>query len=99
MRILAGENVDREIIVQLREFGHDVEWAGESYQSDTDPSLLRLATDDRRTLVTFDRDFGELVHRFGMPSPYGVVYFRVHPDVPQTVSVDFTVRTVTMWEQ
>jgi predicted nuclease of predicted toxin-antitoxin system len=33
----------------------------------------------RRLLLTFDRDFGELIYRHGEPAPAGVMYLRFRP--------------------
>ena len=98
MRILADENMLAEAIVSLRAAGHDVGWAAETNRSAADPNLLELATQERRTLITFDSDFGELVHKYGMPAPYGVLFFRLHRGVPEPVQADFVARTVPAWE-
>jgi predicted nuclease of predicted toxin-antitoxin system len=37
----------------------------------------------RRILLTFDKDFGELVFRRGLPAGIGVVLFRVTPRSPE----------------
>jgi hypothetical protein len=33
----------------------------------------------RRIILTFDRDYGELVFRYGYPAPPGIVFFRFAP--------------------
>ena len=98
VRILADENMPANVVERLRDGGHYVEWAGESYKSEQDPNLLRIATRDRRTLVTFDRDFGRLLIRDGAPAPYGVIYFRVTPEVPDDLRDDFIIRVITARE-
>ncbi|CAN5700733.1 hypothetical protein BH23CHL2_BH23CHL2_10020 [soil metagenome] len=35
-----------------------------------------MAVDERRILLTFDRDFGELIFVHGYPPPPAIVYFR-----------------------
>ena len=49
----------------LRRAGHDVVWSGEWGQDPGDEDILSIAHEDGRTLVTLDKDFGELavVHR------------------------------------
>lgn len=42
----------------------------------TDDRVLRLAFDDARTLLTLDKDFGDLVVRLGRPA-VGVVLLRL----------------------
>lgn len=77
MRLLVDENVDKLAVVKLRADGHDVFYALEDSPSALDPSLLHQATRERRTMLTFDRGFNELVVRDEIPAPYGVVLFRL----------------------
>jgi len=78
MRILADENILDQVVIQLRAAGHDVRWAMETDRGEADPNLLELATLERRALITYDKDFGDLVHRDGMSAPHGVILFRIH---------------------
>ena len=89
MRFLVDENMSQRVVALLRDREHDVLWASDSHRSDPDPNLLEFATLDRRTLVTFDTDFGRLIHQGLMPAPYGVLLFRLHDDVPPAAKVDF----------
>jgi len=47
-----------------------------------DEKVLSLAAQEGRVLLTFDRDYGELIYLRGMPSPLGVVYLRFVPQTP-----------------
>ena len=98
MRIQADENMLERAVVSLRAGGHDVRWARETHRSAADPNLLELATQEGRTLITFDSDFGELVHRYRIPAPYGVLFFRLHDSVPRPVQADFIAGAATAWE-
>ena len=89
MRFLVDENMSQRVVTLLRDRGHDVVWARESHRGDPDPNLLELATRQERTLVTFDTDFGRLIHQGQMPAPYGVLLFRLHNDVPDDDKEDF----------
>lgn len=44
----------------LVDAGHDVVWAGEWVADPGDEAILALAHREQRTLVTLDKDFGEL---------------------------------------
>ncbi len=99
MRLLADENIDRSAVAQLRSMGHDILYARESSPSSNDPYLLRQATLERRTLFTYDTDYGELVHRDGEQAPYGVIQFRINDMVQGVARINFIVGTVTIWEQ
>ena len=52
----------------------------------SDEEVLRLAHAEHRIVVTFDRDFGELVFRQGLPAPAGILYLRFVPEVPSDVT-------------
>jgi len=60
MRILANENVSGPVVRSLRGFGHDVLWVRENMRGMPDQSILTRAQAEGRTLVTLDKDFGEL---------------------------------------
>ncbi len=77
VRFLANENFPAVAVAALRERGHDVTWAGESFPSAKDRDVLALAVAEDRVLLTFDKDFGELAFRRGLPATCGVVLFRV----------------------
>jgi len=80
MRFLADENVPLASVERLRAAGHDVRRvpAGSS-----DTTALALSKNERRVILTFDRDFGTLVFRHELPAPPGVVYFRAVPRTPE----------------
>ena len=77
MRILANENFPGPVIAALRERGHDVLSVKATMRGADDPAVLRRAQADDRLVVTFDKDFGELAFRFGLPASSGVVLFRL----------------------
>ena len=70
----------------------------ETDRSAADPNLLEMATQEGRTLITFDSDFGELVYKSGVPAPYGVLFFRLHDDVPRSVKAAFITCTTIAWD-
>ena len=98
MRLLADENIDQSVVVRLRSMGHDVVYAKESSPSASDPYLLRQAMREQRTLITYDMDYGELVHHQGESAPHGVVQFRIHDRLQGDARVKFIVGSVTIWE-
>jgi predicted nuclease of predicted toxin-antitoxin system len=60
MRFLADENLERSIVHALRERGHDIETVPAEGAGTTDRELLGRALDQRRVLLTNDKDFAEL---------------------------------------
>jgi predicted nuclease of predicted toxin-antitoxin system len=74
VRFVADESCDFAIVRGLRSAGHVVA-VGEISPRIGDDEVLRLARDDRRVLLTEDKDFGELVYAEGQRT-FGVVLFR-----------------------
>lgn len=83
MRILANENFPGPVIRELRRRGHDVVSVKESMRGAADPAVLARAQEEKRLVVTFDKDFGELAYRFGLPSASGVILFRLSGSSPE----------------
>jgi predicted nuclease of predicted toxin-antitoxin system len=77
MRILANENFPREAVETLRARGHDVLWARTDSPGSPDSRVVDRAASERRILITFDKDFGELAFRRGVFSPAGIILFRI----------------------
>jgi len=80
MRILADENVARDIVAWLRSIGNDVLFAAEIAPGTADIRWMELAEQERRVILTSDKDFGELVFRGGITG-HGVVLLRLD-DLP-----------------
>jgi len=76
MRILADENVARDIVAWLRTGGHDVLFAAEASPGTADARWVHIAEQEQRVILTSDKDFGELVFRDGLTS-HGVVLLRL----------------------
>ena len=76
MRLLANENVPLEAVEVLRSAGHDIEWIRLLAPGSSDEEVLRRGVSENRVLVTFDKDFGELVFQRRLPSPPGIILFR-----------------------
>lgn len=84
MRILANENFPGPVIRELRRRGHDVMSVKETMRGATDPEVLARAQAEERLVVTFDKDFGELAFRSGLPATSGVILFRLSGSSPET---------------
>ena len=80
-RLLLDENFPRSAMVSLTAAGHDVLAVAVSAPGLSDRNVLALARTERRCLVTFDSDSGDLVFHKGEPSPPAIVYLRLHPIV------------------
>lgn len=83
MRFLANENFPLPSVRLLRRSGHDVAAIIEDSPGEKDHNVLTRATSEGRIVLTFDRDYGELIYRLKMPKPTGVIYFRYDPITPE----------------
>ena len=74
-RLYANENFPVEVVLRLREMGHDVlttHDAGKSNQAIEDDLVLRFATETGRCVITINRkDFLRLHHSF--PDHSGII--------------------------
>jgi predicted nuclease of predicted toxin-antitoxin system len=77
VRILANENVPGEIVQGLRAQGHDIVWIRTEAPGSADSEVLALAQTEKRIIVTFDKDFGELAFRWGLPATCGIILIRL----------------------
>ena len=77
MRILANENFPEETVTALRRRDHDVAWIRTEAPGSSDQEVIDRARIETRLIVTFDKDFGELVFRSKLPAVCGIVLFRI----------------------
>ncbi len=82
MKFLANENFPGPSVQKLRANGFDVRYNCEDFPSISDKAVLELAILEKRTVLTHDRDYGELVFRYGFRPEKGVVYFRLEDYLP-----------------
>ncbi|HTP29093.1 MAG TPA: DUF5615 family PIN-like protein [Anaeromyxobacteraceae bacterium] len=82
MRFLANENFPRAAVTALRVEGHDTGWVRTDAPGATDEEVLGRARAEGRVLLTFDKDFGELVLKRGLSASPGVVLFRLPLEKP-----------------
>ena len=87
MRLLANENIPSPVIVSLRGIGHDVHAIAERTPGATDEQVLKIASTEQRVIMTFDRDYGELVYLRGLPVPPAIVFLRFVPRSPSEASL------------
>jgi predicted nuclease of predicted toxin-antitoxin system len=88
MKFLLDQSTDARLITFLAELGHDATRIGADYPGGiSDEHVLAIARDERRILITDDRDFGELVIRSGLPHA-GVIYLRLSSYVELSAKQD-----------
>ena len=82
MRLLANENIPGDAVTALRAAGHDVAWVRSDAPGSSDRDVLARAIGESRVLLTFDKDFGELAWREGLPAHCGVILLRLPMPAP-----------------
>ena len=87
MRLLADENVPLPSVHVLRAAGVDVTAIAEVTPGIADAEVLSHSRRDGRILLTFDRDFGELVFWRGMIGQPCVIYCRFVPSTPTETTI------------
>jgi predicted nuclease of predicted toxin-antitoxin system len=82
MNFVADEGIDAQIVMQLRQEGHSVWYVAEMSPGMPDTAVLDLANQENAILLTFDKDFGDLVYRQRHVSQ-GVILLRLHGLLPE----------------
>ncbi len=77
--LLANENVPRPAINFLRTAGVTVRSVAESMPAATDGAVLAYAAQHALWILTFDRDYGELVFARKAAAPPAIIYVRQSP--------------------
>jgi len=84
LRICANENISGATVSLLRRAGHDVLWVREAAPGISDEEVLSCSQSENRLLLTFDKDFGDLVYRRGASASSGIILLRVSLPSPST---------------
>ena len=82
MNFLANENFPRTSVRILREKGYNIVSVIEESPGAKDLTILKRAQQEKRIILTFDRDYGELIYRYHFTLSEGVVYFKFDPVSP-----------------
>ena len=88
-KLLANENIPLASITLLQKAGFEVFVAARECTGASDEAILNRARTEGRIILTFDRDYGELIFRRQLPVPPAVVYLRFIPSHPEEVSEVF----------
>lgn len=83
INFLANENFPLKSIKLLRTTGYKVISILEENPGEKDEEILKKANKEKLIILTFDRDYGELIYHYKFPVPGGVIYFRFEPETPE----------------
>lgn len=73
---LANENFPKPSIILLRNQGYIIESIQEMSPGIPDNDVLQLAVSTNLVILTFDKDYGEIIFRYNTQNPASVIYFR-----------------------
>ena len=77
IRLLANENFPYKSVLYLKLQCHNVLSIGTDYAGISDAEIMEIAIKEQRLILTFDRDYGELLFNKEYRPKQGVVYLRL----------------------
>ena len=84
---LANENFPKPSINILRKENISVTSIQEQNPGISDVEVLKIAVDKSLIILTFDKDYGELIFRYNMNNPPSVIFFREKGQHPNFAAV------------
>jgi len=84
-RFIADENIPRETVELLKKKGVDIVTVSEVSPGLGDEEILDLANKEKRIVITFDRDFSQLIFRQKRKTE-GLILLRFNPESPQQIA-------------
>ena len=86
MKLLADENQHPLVVARLRKAGYVVDSIAESCPGSQDRDILMRPDITEYVLLTYDRDFGDLIFNQGLPAPAAILYTRLSRIEPETIA-------------
>ena len=83
IKLLANENFPLASTKILQKQGFDIKAIGTDNPSILDPEVIKIAEDEERTIITFDKDYGELIYKHGYKPKAGVIFLRILDTDPE----------------
>jgi predicted nuclease of predicted toxin-antitoxin system len=83
VKLLANENFTKASVLLLRSQGYDITSIGEDNPSISDKSVMQIAEIEQRIILTFDRDYGELIYKHNYKREQGIIYLRLKSYAPE----------------
>ena len=80
---LANENFPRPSTIILRDNGFNIKSIQEDNRGISDEEVIKIALELNLIILTFDRDYGELIFKYSKDNPPSVVFFREKGNVPE----------------
>lgn len=70
-------------IIFLRQQGYNIVSISENYRGISDHEVINKAKQESLVILTFDKDYGEMIFKHGETNPPAVVTFRFKGERPQ----------------
>ena len=83
MKFLADENIGLQVVSSLHNSGFNIKSVLQIRPGIPDAQILSLANQEKRILITSDKDFGELVYS-GKLAHHGIILLRLKKDSSQS---------------
>ena len=83
MKFLANENFPFPSITFLRQAGYSISSVAEQYPGISDHEVIDKAKVDNSIILTFDKDYGEIIFKHGQENPPAVIFFRFKGENPE----------------
>lgn len=77
MKLLADENIPSSVVRALSDGGYDILWVRTESPGSSDSDIMKLACSENRLILTYDKDFGELVMKDHLCPPAGIILVRL----------------------
>jgi predicted nuclease of predicted toxin-antitoxin system len=71
-------------ILLIRQAGHEVLSVSELFSGISDAEVIKKAKSEKAIILTFDKDYGEIIFRHEQQDPPAVVFFRFKGSYPET---------------
>ena len=83
IKLLANENFPLASVLVLRKAGYDITYIAEENKSISDAAVMNMAIEEERLILTFDRDYGELIFKHNYTPRQGIIYLRLLHYTPE----------------
>jgi predicted nuclease of predicted toxin-antitoxin system len=100
MKLLADENIPFSVVSKLTDGGYDVVWIRTESPGISDIDVMKYASREKRIILTYDKDFGELVVKDKICPSAGIILLRLPLKTPTGIAeyILSILRSRTDWE-
>ncbi|RLG38272.1 MAG: hypothetical protein DRN91_03100 [Candidatus Alkanophagales archaeon] len=78
MKFVADENIPLKVVDRLKRAGVEIKSVTELQRGLKDEEVVKISASENAVIITFDKDFGEIIFRKLM-KPFGVIILRIPP--------------------